>query len=84
MRAFDANRLKESEAKAFNESVTWKARMGKVEEERLKWMKENEELQKHANELARINSKLIGHNNPRQKIQHHVKIKQENNILKKV
>jgi len=76
-------RLKESEEKTFHDSLLWKAQIRNFEEEKSKLIKENEDLQRHINELAKINSKLIGHNNPRQKIQHHVKIKQENNILKK-
>jgi chromosome segregation ATPase len=39
-------------------------------------MTENEELKK-------LNAKLIGHQNPKQKIQHHMKIKNENDVLKK-
>jgi hypothetical protein len=76
-------RLKESEQKAFNDSLTSKAQLGKLEEEKLKLVRETQDLQKNVTELTAVNNKLISHNNLRQKIQHHVKIKEENNQLRK-
>lgn len=54
-----------------------------LEEEKLRHQKEAEQLMKDMQELRAVNSKLIGHNNQKQKIQHHVKIKEENNLLKR-
>jgi hypothetical protein len=40
-------------------------------------------LMKEMRELKETNDRLTGHNNNKQKIQHHNKIKEENNLLKK-
>lgn len=46
-------------------------------------MEEKQALEKIVAELRHQNAKLIGHNNHKQKLQHHVKIKEENNTLLK-
>lgn len=43
---------------------------------------EKQRLEKELEKLHRENDQLIGHKNPSQKIQHHVKIKEENNKLR--
>lgn len=43
---------------------------------------EKSRLEKEVEKLHRENDSLIGHKNPSQKIQHHVKIKEENNRLR--
>lgn len=44
-------------------------------EEKHKLMKERDELAKQNVELSAQNAKLVGHQNPKQKIQLHVKVK---------
>jgi len=39
-------------------------------------------LERELDKLHRENDQLIGHKNPSQKIQHHLKIKEENNKLR--
>jgi kinesin family protein 15 len=43
---------------------------------------EKNRLEKELDKLHRENDQLIGHKNPSQKIQHHLKIKEENNKLR--
>ena len=47
-------------------------------------LREKSENDKQLQELVRQNAELVGHQNPKQKIQLHVRIKEENNELKKV
>lgn len=46
------------------------------------YQEKNEKLQSELNKLHIENDQLIGHKNPSQKIQHHLKIKEENNKLR--
>lgn len=46
------------------------------------YSEEKQKLEKEIEKLNRENDQLIGHKNPSQKIQHHVKIKEENNKLR--
>ncbi len=46
------------------------------------YSEEKQRLEKEIEKLNRENDQLIGHKNPSQKIQHHVKIKEENNKLR--
>ena len=46
------------------------------------YVEENARLKKDNEKLCKENDQLIGHKNPSQKIQHHVRIKEENNRLK--
>lgn len=46
------------------------------------YSEEKTRLEAELNKLHRENDQLIGHKNPSQKIQHHLKIKEENNRLK--
>lgn len=46
------------------------------------YSEEKSRLEKEIEKLNRENDQLIGHKNPSQKIQHHVKIKEENNKLR--
>jgi uncharacterized membrane protein YfhO len=68
--------VRESEVRAFNECLEYKSQISRYEEENEKLTKENVKLNKQ-------NNKLLGHSNPKQKIQLHIKIKEENNLLKK-
>ncbi len=43
---------------------------------------EKNKLEKEVEKLQNENKQLIGHKNPSQKIQHHLKIKEENNRLR--
>jgi len=43
---------------------------------------EKNKLEKELEKLHNENKQLIGHKNPSQKIQHHLKIKEENNRLR--
>lgn len=54
-----------------------------MQEEHNKAKKEHEKMNQENEELRKLNAKLIGHQNPKQKIQHHMKIKQENDNLKR-
>lgn len=46
------------------------------------YSEEKMRLEKEVEKLNRENDQLVGHKNPSQKIQHHVKIKEENNKLR--
>lgn len=46
------------------------------------YSEKNEKLQQEVNKLHLENDQLVGHKNPSQKIQHHLKIKEENNKLR--
>lgn len=69
--------VRESEVRTFNECLEYKSQISRYEEENDRLSKENAKLNKQ-------NNKLLGHSNPKQKIQLHIKIKEENNLLKKV
>ena len=69
---------------AFQESRHFKDKTRCLEEERLALLREKNENDKQLQELVRQNAELVGHQNPKQKIQLHVRIKEENNELKKV
>lgn len=49
--------------------------------EKVKLQRDLQTLNKRVETLTRENEKLVGHHNARQKIQHHVKVKEENNRL---
>lgn len=46
------------------------------------YTEEKSKLEKEVEKLSNENKQLIGHKNPNQKIQHHLKIKEENNKLR--
>jgi hypothetical protein len=46
------------------------------------YLEDNARLKREAEALSRENDQLVGHKNPSQKIQHHVRIKEENNHLR--
>ena len=46
------------------------------------YTEEKGKLEKEVEKLANENKQLIGHKNPSQKIQHHLKIKEDNNRLR--
>jgi len=78
----DMNRCREEEERAHEEceKVRYELENSKVliRKHEREALKVNEE----AVELRKVNAKLIGHQNPKQKIQHHMKIKTENDKLK--
>ncbi|RLN49529.1 hypothetical protein BBJ28_00016731 [Nothophytophthora sp. Chile5] len=49
--------------------------------EKVKLQREAQALSKKLDALSKENEKLVGHHNSRQKIQHHAKVKEENNRL---
>lgn len=54
----------------------------------LKWtpvsVQELQEKEQRVLELVDENARLVGHQNPKQKIQYHVQLKEENNYLREV
>ncbi|KAL3657425.1 hypothetical protein V7S43_017743 [Phytophthora oleae] len=72
--------LKEAKAKAVSQDVLGQAKR-KFLTEKVKLQREIQILNKKVETLSRENEKLVGHHNSRQKIQHHVKVKEENNRL---
>eukprot|EP01117_Protostelium_nocturnum_P016192 TRINITY_DN6359_c0_g1_i2.p1 TRINITY_DN6359_c0_g1~~TRINITY_DN6359_c0_g1_i2.p1 ORF type:complete len:1305 (+),score=532.06 TRINITY_DN6359_c0_g1_i2:120-4034(+) len=86
----EVSKLRQEEADVFNECLEYKTQIGKLEEEKMnissrlsEKTKELEIIQKQWAEEKETNEKLIGHTNSKQKIQHHIKIKKENNTLKR-
>jgi hypothetical protein len=77
-------RLKKSEEELFQKNVELKAQKETLEEEKLRLKQDHQEIFNRMTELSNQNAKLIGHNNQKQKIQLHIKIKEENNLLRKV
>jgi len=77
----DMRVLKELEQTAVKEAMTKAALLGEALSARDKAHASLEEAQKQVEELNAINSKLIGHSNAKQKVQHVVKMKEENNEL---
>ncbi|POM65890.1 Kinesin-like protein [Phytophthora palmivora] len=72
--------LKEAKAKAVSEDVLGQVKR-KFLTEKVKMQREIQTLTKKFETVSKENEKLVGHHNSRQKIQHHVKVKEENNRL---
>eukprot|EP00742_Colponemidia_sp_Colp-10_P012615 GILJ01014198.1.p1 GENE.GILJ01014198.1~~GILJ01014198.1.p1 ORF type:complete len:1605 (+),score=415.17 GILJ01014198.1:599-4816(+) len=77
------NRLREEEDRAYEENQIMKTRMETLVEERSKMDREVAVANLQIEELKKEVDKLTGHKNLNQKIQHHLKIKEENNTLKR-
>eukprot|EP00743_Colponemidia_sp_Colp-15_P006160 GILK01006622.1.p1 GENE.GILK01006622.1~~GILK01006622.1.p1 ORF type:complete len:387 (+),score=126.41 GILK01006622.1:168-1163(+) len=77
------NRLREEEDRAYEENQIMKTRMETLVEERSKMDREVAMANLQIEELKKEVDKLTGHKNLNQKIQHHLKIKEENNTLKR-
>ena len=77
----DMRVLKEQEQAAAQEAASKGKQLADAEAERDKAAAALEEAQKQVEELNAINTKLIGHSNAKQKVQHVVKMKEENNEL---
>lgn len=78
----DMNRCRMEEERAHEECEKVRHELENLKVLSRKHQNENEKLIEDAIELRRVNAKLIGHQNPKQKIQHHMKIKKENDTLK--
>ncbi|CAH0492488.1 unnamed protein product [Peronospora farinosa] len=74
------NALKEVKAATAAQDVNGQAKR-KFLAEKVKMQREIQTLTKKVGMLSKENEKLVGHHNSRQKIQHHVKVKEENNRL---
>ncbi|KAG7381709.1 Kinesin-like protein kif15 [Phytophthora pseudosyringae] len=72
--------LKEAKAKAVSHDVLGQAKR-RFLTEKVKLQRDIQTLTKKVETLTKENEKLVGHHNSRQKIQHHVKVKEENNRL---
>lgn len=78
----DLHRCRVEEERAFDEADKLRCELEQLHEE-VSSVKENmRKLEAERDELSNKNAKLIGHQNPKQKIHHHMKIKQENDMLK--
>ncbi|KAK1947697.1 Kinesin-like protein KIF15 [Phytophthora citrophthora] len=74
------NALKEAKAKAVSHDQLGQAKR-RFLTEKVKLQREIQTLTKKVEMISKENEKLVGHHNSRQKIQHHVKVKEENNRL---
>ncbi|CEG40728.1 kinesin-like protein kif15 [Plasmopara halstedii] len=74
------NMLKEAKTKVASQDVIGQVKR-KFLTEKVKLQREIQTLTKKLETLSKENEKLVGHHNSRQKIQHHVKVKEENNRL---
>lgn len=74
--------LEQAEEKAFNDSEEARSALEKLTEAKLLLDKELDHMKSAMEQLQRENERLVGHQNQRQKIQLHHRIKQENNELK--
>ncbi|KAG1684521.1 hypothetical protein DVH05_011035 [Phytophthora capsici] len=72
--------LKEAKAKAVSQDELGQAKR-RFLTEKVKLQREIQTLTKKVEMISKENEKLVGHHNSRQKIQHHVKVKEENNRL---
>ncbi|GMG17301.1 unnamed protein product [Phytophthora fragariaefolia] len=71
---------KEAKAKGVSQNALGQAKR-KFLTEKVKLQREIQTLTKKLEVVSKENEKLVGHHNSRQKIQHHVKVKEENNRL---
>ena len=69
------------EEKAHKEARKYETEFRQLKEESLQTQDEVNKLRTQVKTLGEENDKLIQHSNSKQKIQYHVKIKQENNAL---
>ncbi|NWV67518.1 KIF15 protein, partial [Malurus elegans] len=74
----EMERTRTLELKAFNEKEEIRSKLEEAYEERDRIEKETELLRKQVDSLAEENGKLLGHQNPNQKIQYLVKLKKDN------
>jgi chromosome segregation ATPase len=77
----DMRVLKTQEQAAVQDAATKGKQLTEAMAERDKAVASLEEAQKQVEELNAINTKLVGHSNAKQKVQHVVKMKEENNEL---
>ncbi|CAI5722025.1 unnamed protein product [Hyaloperonospora brassicae] len=72
--------MNEAKAKAVAQAALRQAKR-KYVAEKMKMQREIQSLTEKVETVSKENEKLIGHHNSRQKIHHHVKVKEENNRL---
>mmetsp|Transcript_4746 Transcript_4746/g.9155 ORF Transcript_4746/g.9155 Transcript_4746/m.9155 type:complete len:1670 (+) Transcript_4746:58-5067(+) len=78
----DMNRCRIEEERAFEECEKYRSDFENSKVHLRKLERELKTASSDVEELKKVNAKLIGHQNPKQKIQHHMKIKKENDTLK--
>ncbi|CAH1270481.1 KIF15 [Branchiostoma lanceolatum] len=78
----ELDRLQILEAKHFDEKESLRSYLEETMEEKSRISKELKKIEAKCEQLSIENTKLVGHQNPHQKIQLHVAIKKENNELK--
>ncbi|PIO36092.1 hypothetical protein AB205_0023610 [Aquarana catesbeiana] len=77
----ELDRTRALELKAFQEKEEIRSLMEAKNEETEKKLQESELLRRQIASLVEENGKLLGHQNPQQKIQYLVKLKKDNNKL---
>ncbi|XP_018423458.1 PREDICTED: kinesin-like protein KIF15 [Nanorana parkeri] len=77
----EIDRTRALELKAFQEKEDIRSQLETKNEETEKKLQESELLRRHIASLVEENGKLLGHQNPQQKIQYLVKLKKDNNKL---
>lgn len=74
----EVERTRTLESKAFQEKEQLRSKLEEFYEERERTLQEMEMLRKQVECLAEENGKLLGHQNPNQKIHYVVRLKREN------
>ncbi|XP_078608781.1 kinesin-like protein KIF15 isoform X2 [Branchiostoma floridae x Branchiostoma japonicum] len=82
MMAEELVRLQSLEERHFEEKESLRSNLEEIMEEKSRISKELKKVEAKCEQLSMENTKLVGHQNPHQKIQLHVAIKKENNELK--
>jgi len=70
------------EEEAHKEAAKYETELRQVQEQMIRIQEDKAKLRADAQKLAEENEKMIQHANTKQKLQYHVKIKQENNSLR--
>ncbi|KAJ8041871.1 Kinesin-like protein KIF15 [Holothuria leucospilota] len=78
----ELERIRALEKAQFEEKEELRSKLEEVMEEKSKQAKTMKKLEEKNDELTMENAKLVGHQNFKQKIQYHLKLKQENNELR--
>ncbi|KAL5020979.1 hypothetical protein ScPMuIL_000134 [Solemya velum] len=78
----DKERLTEALFKGFEENEKMQVEIEDLKELKGKLSMELQEKEQRVLELVDENARLVGHQNPKQKIQYHVQLKEENNYLR--
>ena len=78
-----SKRMRLAEEKAYNEMMEWKTKYNNLEETSQRLQTQLKDAQKQNDNLALENSKLAGHHNAQQRINHLLNLKKECEKLKK-